>query len=239
MRNYQLTGFVLRRYNLGEADKILTIFSQQNGKVKAVAKGVRRGSAKLAGHLEPFCEVKLRLVRGKNLDIIIGAEAVEIYDIQNQNEQALLSAYLMSEVLDKMLPEGQANEVAYVLLSEALSALVHEISPILVRQYFALKFLQSIGSQPELSNTSIGSRHYLAYDSGEIVTSRPNTHYGIMSDATIKLWRLIYTNPLMQIARIEGIEPILNESDNLLMHYYEYHFHLRFKSLKIFQDSAL
>lgn len=239
MRNYQLTGFVLRRYNLGEADKILTIFSQQHGKVKAVAKGVRRGSAKLAGHLEPFCEVKLRLVKGKSLDIIIGAEAVKIHDMQNLNEQALLSAYLMCEMLDKMLPEGQANESGYDLLCESLAALVQKTDSLLVRQYFALKFLQTIGSQPELSNTSIGSRHYLAYDSGEIVTSRPNTHYGIMSDATIKLWRLIYTNPIAQIARIEGIEPILAESNSLLMHYYEYHFHLRFKSLKIFQDSAL
>lgn len=239
MKNYTAQGFVLRRYNLGEADKILTIFTYELGKIKVVAKGVRRGKAKLAGHLEPFCLVNLRFVKGKSLDLIIGAEATKIYAIQDKQESALLSAYLFNEILDKMLPEEQPNELAYGLLQESLEGLSEGIDALLVRQYFTLKFLQTIGSQPELAHTVLGSRHYVSYDSGEVVPTRPNAHYGLISDDTIKFWRLIYTNPLKSIARVEGIANILVESNSLLMHYYEYHFHLQFKSPKVFQDSSM
>jgi len=236
MREYSLEGFVLRRYNLGEADRIITLFSKQKGKIKLVAKGVRRGKAKLAGHLEPFCDIKLRVIRGKSLDIIIGAEATKIYDVTKLDEDGLSSCYLMSEVLDKMLPEEQPNEPAYELLQYCLDLITINFSAALVRQYFALKFLQTSGSQPELSNTKLGSKHYLNYETGEVVAFRPNTHYGIISDSTIKLWRLIYTNPLQQIARVDVSSTIFTESEQLLMRFYDYHFGLRFKSLKVFQD---
>jgi DNA repair protein RecO len=240
MKYYEVNGFVLRRYNLGEADKMLVIFSQEFGKIKAIAKSVRKASAKLAGHLEPFCEVKLRLVKGRNLDIIIGAEVVEIYNKSSASSNDIFTGYLELEILDKMLPEGQPNVPAYNLLKETLKTqFTGSSNARLASQYFGLKFLYTIGSQPSLDNTTLGKKHYLAYDSGEVVSERPNSHYGIMSDDTIKFWRLIYSQSLKQITRVNGIEKILPESESLLMHYYEYHFHLKFKSQKIFQDSAM
>ena len=236
MREYNLEGFVLRRFSLGEADRILTVFSREKGKIKLVAKGVRRGKAKLAGHLEPFCEVRLRVIKGKSLDIIIGAEATKHYDITSLEQDALSSAYLMCEILDRMLPEEQPNEPAFELLQSSLTSITNAVPAVLARQYFALKFLQTSGSQPDLSGTRLGSRHYLVYESGEIATARPNTHYGIISDETIKFWRLIYTNPLNQVARVGINAQILDEGEKLLMRYYEYHFSLKFKSLKVFQD---
>ncbi|MBA3678863.1 DNA repair protein RecO [Candidatus Saccharibacteria bacterium] len=235
MKNYSATGLVLRRHNLGEADRILTIFTREKGKIKVVAKGVRRGKAKLAGHLEPFCEIELRFVKGRNLDLVIGAEATHIFRLPMQIEDTLVTSYTILEILSKMLPEEQPNETAYDLLVEVLTILCEDINPHLVTQYFSLKFLQTIGSQPDLDDTVPGSRHYLAYDSGQVLPQRPHEHYGIISDETIKLWRLIYTNPLNQIARINEVNDVLLEGENLLTQYYQYHFNLKFVSPKVFQ----
>ena len=131
MREYNLEGFVLRRFSLGEADRILNVFSREKGKIKLVAKGVRRGKAKLAGHLEPFCEVRLRVIKGKSLDIIIGAEATKLYDITSLEQDALSSAYLMCEILDRMLPEEQPNEPAFELLQSSLSSLTNAVPAVL------------------------------------------------------------------------------------------------------------
>ncbi len=235
MREQSLTGFVLRRYNLGEADRIISFYSLEKGKVKLVAKGIRKGKAKLSGHLEPYCLIDIRVVGNKSLATIIGAEARELFNFQSIDEEILMSAHLINEIMDKMLPEDQPNESAYDLYVECISE-VREVDPQLLRQYFSLKLLVCLGSQPELGGTVAGSRHYLSYDSGEVVPFHPNSHYGIISDKTIKFWRLVYKNPLEQLARISGIDEIFKESEKLIFHYYEYHFGLRFKSLGVFQE---
>ena len=162
MREYNLEGFVLRRFSLGEADRILTVFSREKGKIKLVAKGVRRGKAKLAGHLEPFCEVRLRVIKGKSLDIIIGAEATKLYDITSLEQDALSSAYLMCEILDRMLPEEQPNEPAFELLQSSLTSITNGVPAVLARQYFALKFLQTSGLEEFFYKQSI----YASYSAG-------------------------------------------------------------------------
>ena len=69
-RLYRVRGIVLRRLDLGEADRIITIFTSERGKLRIVAKGSRRPSSKMAGHLEPFCATRLLVARTRGLDII-------------------------------------------------------------------------------------------------------------------------------------------------------------------------
>lgn len=239
MRYREVTGYIIHHQNLGEADRIITIFSIQEGKQKAIAKGVRKAKAKLAGHLEPFTLCNLRLTKGRNLDIIIGAEAIELSDFSKLSSQALQTAYLIIEVLGKLSAEGEPNTIAINLVTESLRALHAGVDALLVRQYFGLNFLSSIGNQPDLTDTKLGNNHYLVYGSGKLSRSRPQGHYGIISIPTIKLWRLILSHQLTSLAKLQNINQAIEEGEKLLMRYYEYHFDIKFKSTKVFQGNDL
>lgn len=236
MKYYEINAYILARRNIFEADKIVTMFSLEKGKCRAIAKGVRLSKAKLAGNLEPFNRCKLRLVAARNLDIIVGAQVDKMYDYSQLNTDKLQTLYLVSEILSRLSAEHQPNTVAFDLFEESRNAIVGGVDVELIAQYFGLNFLQSIGSQPELIDTKSHSRHYLAYDSGKITHQKPNSHYGIISESTIKLWRLIIGNDLAYLQKITNLKESLDEGYRLMLHYYEYHFDFQPKSLKVFQD---
>jgi DNA repair protein RecO (recombination protein O) len=90
-REYQTEAVVIRKIKLGEADRILTLYTPQYGKIEAVAKGVRRPKSKMAGHLELLTYSHLNLARGRNLDTIIGAQTIESY--LNLKNDLMLTSY--------------------------------------------------------------------------------------------------------------------------------------------------
>jgi recombinational DNA repair protein (RecF pathway) len=78
-RNYRAEAVVLRRRDLGEADRLLTVYSREHGKLQQVAKGARRPSSRKAGHLELFTRVQIQAARGRELDVITQAEALDLF----------------------------------------------------------------------------------------------------------------------------------------------------------------
>lgn len=236
MNYYEINAYILSRRNVFESDKIITLFSYEKGKCHAIAKGVRLSKAKLAGNLEPFNKCKLRLVEGRNLDIIVGAQANNMYDYSRLDTEQLEILYLISEILSRLSAEHQSNNIAFDLFGESIQAIKDGTKVLLIAQYFGLNFLKSIGSQPELVDTKAHTRHYLAYDSGKITHQKPNSHYGLISESTIKLWRLILANNLTYLNKITNLEDSLEEGYKLMLHYYEYHFDFMPKSLKVFKD---
>ena len=95
-RVYRTEAVVLRRQDLGEADRLLTVYSLDRGKLKVVAKGVRRPTSRKAGHLEPFTRVKLLLARGRELDII---ERGEFRGFINKGDRQILIRHLMAHLI--------------------------------------------------------------------------------------------------------------------------------------------
>src|SRR5215468_7426623 len=108
-RTYRTEAIVLRRKDIGEADRILTLFTPQLGKVRAVAKGIRKPRSRKAGHLELFTCTRLLLAVGRDLDIITQAEGIEPY--RPLRDDLLRSAYgaYMVELLDRFTPEAEEN----------------------------------------------------------------------------------------------------------------------------------
>ena len=78
-RSFRVEAVVLRHANWGEADRILTLYTRERGKVRAIAKGIRRIRSRKAGHLEPFTRVTLQLAKGRDLFIITQAETLQAY----------------------------------------------------------------------------------------------------------------------------------------------------------------
>ena len=79
MQGYRDDGVVLRTQKLGEADRIITLLTRHNGRVRAVAKGIRRTKSRFGGRLEPFTHVDVLIHRGRSLDVITQAEVIRAY----------------------------------------------------------------------------------------------------------------------------------------------------------------
>jgi len=122
---YRDRAVVLRAYKLGEADRIVTLLTQYNGKVRAVARGVRRTSSKFGGRLEPFSHVDVQLVRGRTLDVIAQVDTVAGYSKPLRDDYPRFTAgEVMLETADRLVAEeGEPALTQYHLLVGALHAL--------------------------------------------------------------------------------------------------------------------
>ena len=126
---YKDEGVVLGRIKLGEADRIVTIFMRNHGKVRAVAKGVRKTKSRFGGRLEPFTVVDLMLYRGRNLDTITAASVVEPFKSVRDDYAAFTAASALAEMVDKISEEGERAFTTYSLLLAGLAALARRAGP--------------------------------------------------------------------------------------------------------------
>src|SRR5215468_2707066 len=102
MPAYTTTGLVLHRLNLGETDKILTLYTREHGKLSAVAKGARRAGSRLSGATELFTDSKFLLATGKTLDIVTQCEIRESFPALRNDLERLARATYFCELLDRM-----------------------------------------------------------------------------------------------------------------------------------------
>ena len=122
-RTYKTFGVVLKQNNFGEADRLLTVFTKTHGKVKLLAKSVRKLSSRKRGHLELFSHAKLVCAKGKNLDLITEATTVDNFPQLRQNLNRVRIAYLLCELVNDLTAENQEHEDIYNLLLFYLSQL--------------------------------------------------------------------------------------------------------------------
>ena len=124
-RVYASEAIVLRRTDFGEADRILTLFTPSYGKVRAIAKGARRTTSRLAGHLEPFARTQLLLATGRELDIVTQAEARERLDALRDDLWHATGAWYSAELVDRFLEDADPHPRLYRLFTQTLR-LLHE-----------------------------------------------------------------------------------------------------------------
>jgi len=149
-RVYRTETIVLRRFDLGEADRILTLYSRDRGKLKAVAKGVRRPGSRKSGHLEPFTQVDVLMAKGRDLDVITQAQAIELFIPLRDNLERLGYAAYSVELLDQFTVDLGENRSLYDLLLATLRRLANRDEPLAVLQYYELRLLDLVGYRPEL-----------------------------------------------------------------------------------------
>jgi DNA repair protein RecO (recombination protein O) len=149
-RLYRTEAVVLRRQDLGESDRLLTLLSPGQGKIRAVAKGVRRPGSRKAGHLEPFSQVDLLLARGRELDVITQAEAIHTFPRVRQDLLRLGQAAYLVELVDRFALEQEGQSALYRLLVDMFGQLEAGRDPGAVLRYSQLRLLEQAGYQPEL-----------------------------------------------------------------------------------------
>jgi DNA repair protein RecO (recombination protein O) len=146
---YRDHGIVLRTYKLGEADRIVSLITKDHGKVRAVAKGVRKTKSRFGGRLEPTRHVSLLLYEGRELDIISQAETVDHFRPVREDLDRLTRATAMLEAVDQIAQEQEVNPRLYQMLLGALRTLAANDTVLIVPAFF-WKLLALEGLQPLL-----------------------------------------------------------------------------------------
>jgi DNA repair protein RecO (recombination protein O) len=146
---YRDTAVVLRTYKLGEADRIVVLLTAQNGKVRAVAKGVRKTMSRFGARLEPMSHVRLLLYRGRELDIVSQAESVEPLSPMLASLDRASQGMAVIEAADQLALEREPNEQLYRMVIGALRTIAERTSPLVVPAFY-WKLLAAEGLRPEL-----------------------------------------------------------------------------------------
>ncbi len=150
--------------DIGEADRILTLFTPELGKVRAVAKGIRKPRSRKAGHLELFTCARLLLAVGRDLDIITQAEGLDPYrPLRDDLLRGAYAAYMV-ELLDRFTPDAEENPELYQLLRQGLTWAATAVDLALAARYYELHLLGLAGYQPQLRRCVVCGRQLAAED---------------------------------------------------------------------------
>lgn len=149
MALYRDRGVVLRTYKLGEADRIVVVLTAGHGKVRAVAKGVRRPKSRIGGRLEPLSHAEMLFYEGRELDGVSQADLVEPWPKLHSDLSRMSQGLAMAEAAEQVAQEGAACEPLYRMLVGALRTLVDRPGPLVVASFY-LKLLLMEGARPVL-----------------------------------------------------------------------------------------
>lgn len=149
-RSIRTEGIILRRRDFGESDRILVVFTRKLGRISAIAKGSRKPSSKIAGHLEVFMRSSFLVSRGRNLHLITQAEVLESFDNLREDLTGIGIGSYVVELVDAVTYEEGSNLQLYDLLAETLKALDAGLDPAVILHFFELHLLSLAGFRPEL-----------------------------------------------------------------------------------------
>jgi DNA repair protein RecO (recombination protein O) len=149
-RRYTTDGIVLSRFDYGEADRILTLLTPGHGKVKAIAKGIRRQRSRIGGSLEPFAELKLALAVGRTFDIVTQVEVIHPWLRLRDDLVSFGTASYLGELAERTQEERHPAEPVYVLLKRAYGLLDAGMAPGRVARWYEIHLADELGVRPEV-----------------------------------------------------------------------------------------
>ncbi len=149
-RTYRTNAIVLRRINVGETDRIVTLYSREKGKLSAVAKGARRPLSKLAAATEPLTYGKYFAAAGRELDVITQAESQASFPSIRRDLDRIGHATYLVELVNAMVEERDPNYELFDTLLSALYLTDGGADPEIVARYFDLQMMSMTGYRPEL-----------------------------------------------------------------------------------------
>lgn len=245
MPTYRVEGIVIKRINYSEADRILTIFTKNRGKVSAIARGARKPTSRKGGHLELLSHSIFSLAEGRSLDVVTEAETVNPFkNIRGDLEKVGLG-YYMAEFVNEFIRKGQTHYPLFRLLLMALSLLDDsEVSrgSLLVRS-FELKALRHLGFAPEMRRCVIcggsltwASENGFSPENGGVTCAHCLQEGGFMLEkSTLDLLRDLSVLPWKKVTRIKLCERPVRQVEGVAQAYVEYVLEKRLHSIDLLE----
>ncbi|MCB0117958.1 MAG: DNA repair protein RecO [Anaerolineales bacterium] len=164
-RSFRASAIVLRHADWGEADRLLTLFTREQGMVRAIAKGARKVTSRKAGHLQPFTYISVQLARGRDLLIVTQVETLNAFlPLHDDLMKTSYAAYVVELLLRFSYEDEGANPSLFRLLLDTLERLEKEPDAWLPVRYYEMRFLDAVGFRPQLFECANCGREILPED---------------------------------------------------------------------------
>jgi len=239
-RLYRTDAIILRRFNTGEADRILTVFTPKLGKLRLTAKGSRKITSRKAGHIELFMLTDMLVARGRTLDVITQAEALQTFPAIREDLDKTSQSYYLAELIDGFTEEGDINTPLFELILFTFTHLNHLDDTMLLLRYFELHLLSLTGFQPQLHFCVISNKllepvdNYFSFVDGGMVSpdqAKPSQHVKLVPLPALKVLRYMQTQPWEKIATLQLTPKTSEYVELLLLGYITYLLERRLKSV--------
>ncbi len=228
-RVYRAEALVLRQRRLGEADRIVSLYTPTVGRVEAVAKGVRRPTSRMGGHIEALSHCSLLLARGRNLDVITQAQTIEGFKGLHDDLPRLSAGLYIAELVDRFTEVGSADGgdgAVFALLLAALRRLDAGDDVGFVCRFFELRLLDALGYRPQMSEcVSCGEplaprpQYFAAGSGGALCPECATGETGPIRPLTLnalKALRFLQGRPFGEAARLQLSGDLAVEVENHL-----------------------
>ncbi|HLF27068.1 MAG TPA: DNA repair protein RecO [Anaerolineae bacterium] len=245
-RLYRTEAIVLRRSDLGEADRLLTLLTPERGKLRVIAKGARKIASRKSGHVELFNRVNFLVARGRGeFDIISQAETIEPFRALREDLLRSTYAHYAAELLDRFAEEGTPQPELFDLLADALGWLAHSPNLALTARYFELRLLTLTGFQPQVFHCVAGGEPLDEVQSDEMYGWSPGeggalcprhalgrTDIGRLSLGALKVLRHAMRNDYHAFSALQVRESVAAEIERALQRYLTYVLERKVKSIE-------
>ena len=228
-RTYRCEALTLKKSSVGEADLVVTLFTKDRGKLRAVAKGARRTSSKLMGHFEPLTHVRLSLAQGRNLDYVTQAQVIESFADLKQDLGAITKGLYVAELVDGFGSEASSNQPLYQLAVEILKSLENSVEQDTESEwalrYFEVHLLQVSGLMPELyrcvecqRSLSPGDHRFSPTLGGTLCSNCHPSGAQVrpLSLRAVKVLRLLHRSPLASVMGLKADPGLAYELKSVL-----------------------
>jgi len=232
---YRDNAIVLGSHKFGEADRVVVLLSQSHGKIRAVAKGVRKTKSSIGARLEPMSHVDVSLRKGRELDTVDQVKLIQTHQNLRDDFDRLRQGLAMVEAMNKVTPDRDPVPHLYELLSRALHALNERNSPLMLAAFF-WRLISVEGQTPQL-DTCVGCGEdgdLLTFDVVEGGAHCSACGSGVpVSAAALAILRDILGGRMNDALSLDE-SPAVIEVNNLAMEAMEAHLERRLKSLGVF-----
>ncbi|RIK31658.1 MAG: DNA repair protein RecO [Anaerolineae bacterium] len=231
-RSVRVDAVVLRHSDYGEADRLLTLYTRQRGKMRVIAKGARKIASRKAGHIEPFTHVKLQLATGRDMFLLTQADTVDAY-LPLRDDLLLTghAAYAL-ELLDRFTYEDETeNPTLFRLLTETLTRLASRADVWLVLRFYEMRLLDQLGFRPQLFECVNCGREikpedqFFSFSAGGVICPRCGQglkHLHSISVEALKYLRHFQRSSYAEASRARPDLDVQRETESLMQGYFTY-----------------
>lgn len=242
MTTYRDQAVVLRKLDYGEADRIYTLLTRDHGKVGAIARGVRKGTSRLAPSLELFARVDVLLAQGRNLDVIAQVQRLPGPRVEADMEQTA-HAGLIAELAERVTEDRHPLEGVFELTSRALCDLAVEPDPRRATAWFLMAALDLLGFSPQLHTCASCDRElpaepavFSAAAGGLLCERCADPSWQRLPVAAIKVLRVMQARDGVLYGRLKLEGELLSQVEETLEAHLEHHLERRLNSLRFLRQ---
>jgi DNA repair protein RecO (recombination protein O) len=230
-RQYRVTAIVLKRTDVGEADRLLTLLTPQRGKLRVVAKGARKPSSRKTGHVELFNCVELQIAVAREIDIVTQAQTLEPFLPLRGDLDRLSYAYYFAELVDRFVREESEQGEVFPLMLDALHWLEETRHLGRTARFFEMQLLDTLGYRPQLQvcihskEALLPEENFFSPEAGGILKPQYRDAYRDSISVPVnalKVLRYLQTSSFNQLEQLKLSAQVEAEVEAIL-HYYLTH----------------